>query len=102
LQEDFEVRADATDYDPTLKISIKLQGIGLSLINNHLIELAYFGIRSLELNYSVSPTFQTIGGKIKWIQVIFDFIEYCVNTHTLYRLITNCMEGYILYYYIPA
>ncbi len=65
----FEIRKEAVDIDPTMKIQMRFEGVGISLVNRKNKELAYAALRGLEISYSDSPTLQTINGKLKWIQV---------------------------------
>ena len=50
-------------------ITIRISGCGISLINKKLRELAYVSIKGLELSYKDSDLYQTIGWKIKWLQI---------------------------------
>ena len=50
-------------------ITVRIAGCGISLINKKLRELAYVSIKGLELNYKDSDLYQTLGWKIKWLQV---------------------------------
>ncbi|KAJ1325154.1 vacuolar protein sorting-associated protein 13A/C [Microdochium nivale] len=47
----------------------RLKGIGVSLINQQLKELAYVTLRDIELKYNESRLHQTITTNIKWIQI---------------------------------
>ncbi|KAI9800700.1 MAG: hypothetical protein M1825_004022 [Sarcosagium campestre] len=64
---DFEVKKQ--DANVTFKVQVRLAGIGISLINRQLRELAYVTLRSIELKYSDSPLFQTVKSTIRWIQI---------------------------------
>ncbi|KAI1995793.1 Vacuolar protein sorting-associated protein 13 [Ophidiomyces ophidiicola] len=63
----FEVKDVNTDV--TFKAQLRLSGIGISLINRKLKELVYVTFRDIEINFSESKLYQTIGTTIKWIQV---------------------------------
>lgn len=63
----FEVKNQNTDL--TFKIQLKLAGIGISLINAQMKELAYVTLRDIKVRYSESALYQTISSSIKWIQI---------------------------------
>ncbi|OTB12018.1 hypothetical protein K445DRAFT_26054 [Daldinia sp. EC12] len=63
----FEVKSQ--DTDTTFQAQLKLSGIGISLINQQLKELAYITFRDINLRYSESALYQTISTSIKWIQI---------------------------------
>ncbi|KAI0483961.1 vacuolar protein sorting-associated protein 13 [Xylariaceae sp. FL0804] len=63
----FEVKS--LDTDTTFQAQLKLSGIGISLINHQLKELAYITFRDINLRYNESPLYQTISTSIKWIQI---------------------------------
>lgn len=63
----FEVKN--VDSDVTFKVQMRLAGIGISLINRQLRELAYLTFRDIELKYSESLLYQTFSSTIKWIQI---------------------------------
>jgi vacuolar protein sorting-associated protein 13A/C len=63
----FEVKEQ--DADVTMRATLRLAGIGLSLINRQLRELVYATWRDIELKYTDSPLYQTFALTIKWIQV---------------------------------
>jgi vacuolar protein sorting-associated protein 13A/C len=63
----FEVKD--LDTDVNFKAQIRFAGIGISLINAGLRELAYITFRDMELKYSESPLYQTINATVKWIQI---------------------------------
>ncbi|KAH7346737.1 putative vacuolar protein sorting-associated protein 13 [Rhexocercosporidium sp. MPI-PUGE-AT-0058] len=63
----FEVKDQDTGV--TFRAQLKLAGIGISLVNAQLKELAYVTFRDISLKYSESPLFQTITAGIKWIQI---------------------------------
>ena len=63
----FEVKE--LDTEVTFRTSLKLAGIGVSLINYQLKELAYVTCRGLEVAYTESPLLQTVSLAVKWIQV---------------------------------
>lgn len=66
-REGFEVVDN--DSGVTFKTQIRFAGIGISLINTKLKELAYITFRDLELTYSESSLYQTINLMCKWIQI---------------------------------
>ncbi|CCJ30884.1 unnamed protein product [Pneumocystis jirovecii] len=53
----------------TCKIEIKLEGIGISIINNRPLELCYITLRDLNLKFSDSPLYQNFDIIVKWIQI---------------------------------
>ncbi|KAI9806146.1 MAG: hypothetical protein M1833_004553 [Piccolia ochrophora] len=63
----FEVKDLNTDV--TFKVQLNFAGIGVSLINSHLRELAYITFRDIDIKYSDSPLFQNVSSTIKWIQI---------------------------------
>ncbi|KAH7149038.1 hypothetical protein B0J13DRAFT_620943 [Dactylonectria estremocensis] len=63
----FEVKDQ--DTGETFKAQLKLSGIGISLINAQMKELAYLTFRDVNLRYSDSPLIQTVSMSIKWIQI---------------------------------
>jgi vacuolar protein sorting-associated protein 13A/C len=63
----FEVKDQDTGV--TFKAQVRLAGIGISLINAQLKELAYITLRDISLRYLESPLLQTISTSIKWIQI---------------------------------
>merc|ERR1711964_907535 len=63
----FEVKDQDTGV--TFRAQLKLAGIGISLVNAQLKELAYVTFRDISLKYAESPLFQTITAGIKWIQI---------------------------------
>ncbi|KAH9886351.1 vacuolar protein sorting-associated protein 13 [Xylariomycetidae sp. FL2044] len=63
----FEVKGQ--DTNTTFQAQLKLSGIGISLINQQLRELAYITFRDINLRYNESPLYQTISTSIKWIQI---------------------------------
>ncbi|KAI1770524.1 vacuolar protein sorting-associated protein 13 [Hypoxylon cercidicola] len=63
----FEVKHQ--DTDTTFQAQLRLSGIGISLINQQLRELAYITFRDIHLRYSESALYQTISTSIKWIQI---------------------------------
>lgn len=63
----FEVQQEVGEV--TLKAQIRFAGIGVSLINSHMKELAYVTFRSLEFKYSESNLYQTVDLVVKWIQI---------------------------------
>ncbi|KNB01705.1 hypothetical protein FOXG_04892 [Fusarium oxysporum f. sp. lycopersici 4287] len=65
--EAFEVKDQ--DTGATFRAQLKLAGIGVSLVNAQMKELAYLTFRDVQLRYSDSPLIQTISMAIKWIQI---------------------------------
>ncbi|KAI1104805.1 vacuolar protein sorting-associated protein 13 [Jackrogersella minutella] len=63
----FEVKSQ--DTDTTFQAQLRLSGIGISLINQQLKELAYITFRDINLRYSESALYQTMSTSIKWIQI---------------------------------
>ncbi|EKD14034.1 uncharacterized protein L3040_007960 [Drepanopeziza brunnea f. sp. 'multigermtubi'] len=63
----FEVKDQDTGV--TFKAQLKLAGIGVSLVNAQLKELAYVTFRDISFKYAESPLFQTITAGVKWIQI---------------------------------
>ncbi|KAI5461965.1 vacuolar protein sorting-associated protein vps13 [Mariannaea sp. PMI_226] len=63
----FEVKDQ--DTDATFRAQLKLSGIGISLINAQMKELAYLTFRDVQLRFSDSPLIQTVSLSIKWIQI---------------------------------
>ncbi|KAI9780763.1 MAG: hypothetical protein M1839_006551 [Geoglossum umbratile] len=63
----FEVKD--LDTDVNFKAQVRFAGIGISLVNAGLRELAYITFRDIELKYSESPLYQTINSTVKWIQI---------------------------------
>ncbi|KAK0611747.1 hypothetical protein B0T14DRAFT_438947 [Immersiella caudata] len=61
--------AKELDTGTTFRAQLKLAGIGVSLINSQLKELAYLTFRDVQLRYSDSPLYQTISLAVKWIQI---------------------------------
>ncbi|KAI9888280.1 MAG: hypothetical protein M1814_000770 [Vezdaea aestivalis] len=57
------------DTDVTFKAQVRFNGIGISLINTQLKELAYITFRNIEVKYSESALYQMINSSIKWIQI---------------------------------
>ncbi|KAG5513316.1 hypothetical protein PMAC_001379 [Pneumocystis sp. 'macacae'] len=53
----------------TYKIEIKLEGIGISIINNRPLELCYITLRDLNVSFSDSPLYQNFDIIVKWIQI---------------------------------
>lgn len=65
--EAFEVKDQ--DTGATFLAQLKLSGIGISLVNAQLKELAYISCKDFSLRYSDSPLIQTFSLAIKWIQI---------------------------------
>ncbi|KAI3329752.1 hypothetical protein F4824DRAFT_376584 [Ustulina deusta] len=63
----FEVKKQ--DTETTFQAALKLSGVGISLINHQMKELAYVTFRDISLRYNESTLYQTISTSIKWIQI---------------------------------
>ncbi|KAI1299895.1 hypothetical protein F5Y03DRAFT_243449 [Xylaria venustula] len=63
----FEVKQQ--DTETTFQAALRLSGIGISLINHQMKELAYITFRDIGLRYNESTLYQTISTSIKWIQI---------------------------------
>lgn len=63
----FEVKDQ--DVGATFRAQLKLSGIGISLINAQMKELAYLTFRDVQLRFSDSPLIQTVSLSVKWIQI---------------------------------
>ncbi|KAK1781448.1 hypothetical protein QBC45DRAFT_57630 [Copromyces sp. CBS 386.78] len=61
--------AKELDTGVTFRAQLRLSGIGISLINSQLKELAYITFRDVQLRYSDSHLYQTISLAVKWIQI---------------------------------
>ncbi|KAL1838057.1 hypothetical protein VTJ49DRAFT_3105 [Mycothermus thermophilus] len=66
-REGFE--AKELDSNVTFRAQLRLAGIGVSLINAQVKELAYLTMRGVELKYTDSPLYQTVTFAVKWIQI---------------------------------
>ncbi|KAG6037900.1 hypothetical protein E4U41_004657 [Claviceps citrina] len=65
--EAFEVKDQ--DTGATIRAQLRLSGIGISLINAQLKELAYVTFRDVQLRFSDSPLIQTVSLAVKWMQI---------------------------------
>lgn len=63
----FEVKNQNTDI--TFKTQLTFAGVGISLINAQLKELAYITLRDISIRYSESALYQTVTSSLKWIQI---------------------------------
>ncbi|KAK6342601.1 hypothetical protein TWF718_007998 [Orbilia javanica] len=63
----FEVQEE--DGEVSFKAQVRFAGIGVSLINSHLKELAYVTFRGMEFRYNESNIYQTLNLLVKWIQI---------------------------------
>ncbi|KAI0139290.1 hypothetical protein BJ166DRAFT_126349 [Pestalotiopsis sp. NC0098] len=63
----FEVKQ--LDTGTTFQAALKLSGIGVSLINSQLKELAYVTFRDVQLKFNESALYQSVSASIKWIQI---------------------------------
>ena len=61
--------AKKVDDKTTFQAQLKVSGIGISLINQQLKELAYVTLRDVELKYIESALHQIVVTNVKWIQV---------------------------------
>ncbi|KAK5662658.1 hypothetical protein OQA88_8574 [Cercophora sp. LCS_1] len=61
--------AKELDTGTTFRAQLRLAGIGVSLVNAQLKELAYLTFRDVLLRYSDSPLYQTVSLAVKWIQI---------------------------------
>lgn len=50
-------------------IIVKLEGVGVSLINRRMQELCYMTLRGIELQYKCSDLYETFSMKMKWMQI---------------------------------
>ncbi|GES89872.1 vacuolar protein sorting-associated protein vps13 [Rhizophagus clarus] len=57
------------DSVTTLSFQIRLEGIGISVINKRMQELAYASMRGLEFKYNDSTLYQSVTFLIKWLQI---------------------------------
>ncbi|KAF8516153.1 hypothetical protein BU17DRAFT_51124 [Hysterangium stoloniferum] len=67
IQESFE--AVTTEEEPSLNVRIDLAGLGVSMINRHMVEVVYMSLRKLDLEYSRTLTAQAITVACGVIQV---------------------------------
>lgn len=58
-----------SDSGVTFRTQLRFAGVGISLINTKLKELAYITFRDLELIYTESSLYQTLNLMVKWIQI---------------------------------
>ncbi|KND86587.1 Vacuolar protein sorting-associated protein 13 [Tolypocladium ophioglossoides CBS 100239] len=65
--EAFEVKDQ--DTGATFRAQLNLSGIGISLVNAQLKELAYITFRDVQLRFSDSPLIQTVSLAVKWMQI---------------------------------
>lgn len=71
---DFKVK-EAKD-ETTMSFTLKLAGVGISLIGRDCVEFMYVYSKDLEFRMQQSTLFQTLGFKIKWFQIdncLFDY-----------------------------
>ena len=66
---DFETVTSTKDTQVTMKATLRLEGIGLSLINSRHQELAYLSVRNIEASYADSPAEIHYDLLCKWIQI---------------------------------
>nr|CAG8504476.1 8535_t:CDS:10 [Entrophospora candida]CAG8514013.1 6898_t:CDS:10 [Entrophospora candida] len=60
------------DSVTTISFQIRLVGIGISIINKRMQELAYASMRGLEFKYKDSTLYQSINFVVKWLQESID------------------------------
>jgi vacuolar protein sorting-associated protein 13A/C len=65
--EAFEVKDQ--DTGATFLAQLKLSGVGISLVNAQLKELAYITFKDVQFRFSDSPLIQTVSLAVKWIQI---------------------------------
>lgn len=64
----FTVQDDIED-DVTMNVTVRFEGLGLSLINKRMQELCYITLRGIEFNFKTSELFDTFNIKMKWMQI---------------------------------
>jgi vacuolar protein sorting-associated protein 13A/C len=57
------------DTTVTFRAQLRLTGLGISLVNAQLRELAYITFRDIQFKYSDSSLYQTVSVSIKWVQI---------------------------------
>ncbi|CAG8555201.1 10349_t:CDS:10 [Paraglomus brasilianum] len=57
------------DSVTSLNFQIRLEGIGISVINKRMQELSYILLRGLEFSYSDSTLYQSLNFVVKWLQI---------------------------------
>ncbi|KAI9141282.1 hypothetical protein BKA69DRAFT_1124929 [Paraphysoderma sedebokerense] len=64
-------RFEVVDVNSTLNFAfhLKLEGVGVSVINSRVQELMYITLRNLEFTYRDTSLYQTFGFLVKWIQI---------------------------------
>ncbi|CCG84914.1 protein of unknown function [Taphrina deformans PYCC 5710] len=67
--DEFEAVVSTKDTRPTFRAILRLEGIGLSLINSRHQELAYISLRNIEATYADSPAEIQYDILCKWIQI---------------------------------
>lgn len=63
----FTIQED--EGEVSYSIAVKLEGMGISLINKRLQELCYMTFRGIEFQYKCSEIYETISMKMKWMQI---------------------------------
>lgn len=71
--------------------SIKLAGVGVSLIDRSHRELLYASLREIEVSFRDTDVYQSIGARIKWIQADNQITD-CVNPIILYPTVIGKEE----------
>ncbi|KAH8120322.1 vacuolar protein sorting-associated protein vps13 [Phellopilus nigrolimitatus] len=64
-----EFEAVQEEVPPSLAVDLDLKGLGISLLNKKLVEILYFSIQSLKLEYSNSPVAQAVNLSFGTLQV---------------------------------
>ena len=65
--EAFEIKDQ--DTGATFRATLKLAGVGISLVNAQLKELAYITFKDVQFAFNDSPAIQTVSLSVKWIQI---------------------------------
>ena len=66
---DLEFEAAIPEAPVDLSISVDLEGLGISLINTKIHELAYFSLRGFSVKYADTAISQDVKVSCKWIQI---------------------------------
>ncbi|KAF5093513.1 hypothetical protein D0Z00_004029 [Geotrichum galactomycetum] len=65
--EQFSVHDDEGEIQSS--ITVRFEGIGVSLINRRMQELCYMTLRGIEFQYKCSEIYETFSMKMKWMQI---------------------------------
>ncbi|KAF5121413.1 hypothetical protein DV113_003859 [Geotrichum candidum] len=65
--EQFSVQDDEGEIQSS--ITVRFEGIGVSLINRRMQELCYMTLRGIEFQYKCSEIYETFSMKMKWMQI---------------------------------